>query len=167
MKYKPKNKFMKLAIEEARRGNKEFGKYPMGAVIVKGDKVIAKSYNGLPNNDDPTAHAEILAMKKAAKKLKTRYLDDCVLYTTNEPCAMCSGETVWANMKGIVFGASVEDLENFWKKRRNEKTSTRRFIFVKAKEVVGEAKPKMFVIGKFMRKECLELMKLYDKDLKR
>ena len=115
--YKPKKKFMKLAIEEAMKGNKKYGKYPMGAVVVKENKVIAKSYNGFPGNKDPTAHAEILAIKKAAKKLKTRYLNDCILYSTNEPCAMCSGATVWANMKGIVFGASVNDLESFWKKR--------------------------------------------------
>ncbi|MBU0977555.1 MAG: nucleoside deaminase, partial [Nanoarchaeota archaeon] len=143
------------------------GKYPMGVVVVKGDKVIASSCNGLPGNIDPTAHAEILAIRKAAIKLKTRYLDDCVLYTTNEPCAMCTGAAVWANMRGIVYGASVKDLENFWKARRNEKTSKRNFVFLPSDNTVSKVKPKMFLVKNFMRKECLELFKLYEKDLKR
>jgi len=94
MKYLPKKNFMESAIREAIQGNKRFGKYPMGAVVVKNNEIISRSYNGLPNSIDPTAHAEILAIKKASKKLKTRYLDDCILYTTNEPCAMCAGATV-------------------------------------------------------------------------
>ncbi|MEK6935739.1 MAG: deaminase [Nanoarchaeota archaeon] len=63
--YKPNKTFMRLAIEEAIKGNLEYGKYPLGAVIIKDNEVIAKSYNGLPNNKDPTAHAEILAIKEA------------------------------------------------------------------------------------------------------
>lgn len=163
----PKRKFMQAAINEAIKGNKKLGKYPFGAVVVKDDKIVSKSFNGQPDTLDPTAHAEILAIRRAAKKLGSRYLDDCILYTTNEPCAMCSGSTVWANMKGIVFGASVEDLKNFWKKRRNENTSKRRFIFNSTRDVLKGCKPKPIIVGNFMRKECLELFKLYDKDLRR
>lgn len=167
MEYTPRREFMEIAINEAIRGNKKFGKYPMGAVVVKGNKIISRSYNGLPDDIDPTAHAEILAIKKAAKKLGTRFLGDCILYTTNEPCAMCAGATVWANMKGIVFGANVTDLENFWKGRRDENTSKRKFIFNPVKSVLKGCKPKPVIIKNFMRKECLKLFELYDKDLRR
>lgn len=162
----PKRKFMQLAIEEAIKGNKK-GKYPMGAVVVKNNKVISKSANGLPNNIDPTAHAEVLAIRKAAKKLGTRYLNDCVLYATNEPCIMCTGSAVWSNMRGVVFGAHVKDLDNFWKKRRDPKKSDRNFVFISAKKVLSKCTPKIFVKEGFMRKECRELFKLYEKDLKR
>ena len=165
--YKPKEKFMMTAIEEAKSGSKKLRKYPIGAVVVKGNKIISRSYNGLPNNLDPTAHAEILAIKMAAQKLKTRNLSDCVLYSTNEPCAMCSGAVVWANMGSIVFGASVKDLEKFWSRRRDKNSSKRRFIFVKSKKIVGKARPKIFVYGKFMRAECLKLFDLYDSQLRR
>lgn len=166
-KYIPKSEAMKLAIEEARNGNKKFGKYPMGAVVICGDKIIAKSYNGLPNNEDPTAHAEVLAIKLAAKRLKTRYLDGCVLYTTNEPCPMCTGAAVWANMKGIVFGASVRDLEKFWSNKRDKKKSKRNFVFYPTSKIISKVTPRMFVVKNFMRDECLKLFDLYEKDLKR
>lgn len=164
---KPEKRFMLLTIEEAIKGNKKFGKYPMGAVVVRNGEVVASSCNGLPENEDPTAHAEVLAIRGAAKKLKTRYLDDCVLYTTNEPCAMCAGAAVWANMRGIVFGASVKDLEDFWKARREEKTSRRNFVFLPCEKIISKVRPKMFLVKGFMRKECLELFELYDKDLRR
>lgn len=165
--YQPEKRFMLLAIEEAIKGNRNLGKYPIGAVVVKNSEVVASGCNGLPENEDPTAHAEILAIREAAKKLKTRYLDDCVLYTTNEPCAMCAGAVVWANMRGIVFGASVKDLENFWKARRDEKTSKRNFVFLPCEKIISKVRPKMFLVEKFMRKECLELFELYGKDLRR
>jgi len=158
---------MESAINEAIRGNKELGKYPMGAVVIKGNKIISKSCNGLPNNLDPTAHAEVLVIRKAAKKLGTRDLNDCILYTTSEPCAMCAGSVVWANMAGIVFGTNVIDLEKFWKKRRNENTSERKFIFNPVISVLKGCKPKPIIIKNFMRKECLKLFELYDKDLRR
>jgi len=165
--HKPKKRFMELAIKEAIDGNRKLGKYPIGAIIIKGSKVVAKSCNGLPSNIDPTAHAEIIAIKKAAKKLGSRYLDDCILYTTNEPCAMCSGAMVWANMKGLVFGASVQDMKKFWKLRRDKKTSGRKFIFVSAERVLEDSEPKITITKNFMRKECLKLFDLYDPDLRR
>jgi len=167
MSYNPKKSFMQLAIKEAIKGNKKKGKYPIGAVVVKGGKVISSSFNDLPNSTDPTAHAEILAIKKAARKLGTRYLNGCVLYSTNEPCPMCTGSVVWANMIGIVYGASVKDLEKFWKKRRNVKTSRRNFVFIPAEKITAKCSPKIFVVKNFMRKECLKLFELYDRDLRR
>jgi tRNA(adenine34) deaminase len=167
IKHIPQKKFMKFAIQEAIAGNKKFGKYPIGAVVVRDEKIISRSYNGLPNNLDPAAHAEILAIRKAAQNLKTRYLNSCVLYTTNEPCPMCAAAAVWANMAGIVFGANVKDLENFWKSRRNEKTSARKFVFIPANKITAHTRPKMSLSSNFMRKECLELFKLYNPQLKR
>jgi tRNA(Arg) A34 adenosine deaminase TadA len=162
----PDKKFMESAINNAILGNRS-GKYPIAAIVVKDNKIISKSYNGLPDNLDPTAHAEMLAMKKAAKKLNSRNLSGCILYSTNEPCAMCSAAVVWANMDGIVFGANVHDLENFWKKRRDEKTSKRKFIFIKSEDIISKSKPRIFIKKDFMRKECLKLFDLYDKDLRR
>ena len=163
----PKKEFMKLAIKEAVKGNKKFGKYPIGAIVVKGNKVIAKAHNGLPSNIDPTAHAEILVIKKAAKKLKTRYLDDCILYTTHEPCSMCSGAAVWANMKGIVFGTNVKDMKNFWKPRFDKIRSKRKFIFVPVKQSIKSCKPSMIIKENFMRKECLKLFDIYGESIKK
>lgn len=165
--YKPNKTFMRLAIEEAIKGNLEYGKYPLGAVIIKDNEVIAKSYNGLPNNKDPTAHAEILAIKEATKNLKTRYLDGCILYSTNEPCVMCSGAIIWSNLEGVVYGANVNDLKRLWKRKGDDKDPQKRIIFIQAKSILEKSKPKTFVIGNFMREECLRLFRLYDKDFKR
>ena len=153
---------MKLAIEEAKAGNRALGEYPFGAVVVKGDKVIAKSRNRVGVGPDPTAHAEVGAIRNAAKKLKTRYLRGCVLYSTTEPCAMCTSAVVWANMEGIVFGASLKDLDDFWFKVKGapKRSSWRKTLHIPSSKVLSKVYPKMFLVKNFMRKECKELYKL-------
>lgn len=97
-------KYMKLAIKEAMKA-RDIDEVPIGAIIVKDDKVIAKAHNLREKKQQATAHAEILAIEKACKKLGTWRLEDCILYVTLEPCAMCTGATILSRIKHVVFGA--------------------------------------------------------------
>lgn len=97
-------KYMKLAIKEAMKA-RNIDEVPIGAIIVKDDKVIAKAHNLREKKQQATAHAEILAIEKACKKLGTWRLEDCILYVTLEPCAMCTGATILSRIKHVVFGA--------------------------------------------------------------
>lgn len=78
---------------------------PVGALIVKDGKIISKGYNKSVKSSDTTAHAEIIAIRKACKKLKNYRLNGCTIYVTIEPCAMCAGALIWARVNRIVFGA--------------------------------------------------------------
>lgn len=96
-------KFMSIALKEARKAF-EISEVPVGAVIVKDGKIVAKGFNRPVSRSDPTAHAEIVAIRIAAKKLKNYRLTGAVLYVTKEPCVMCAGAMVNARIKEIVFG---------------------------------------------------------------
>lgn len=96
--------FMKLALNEAKKAYKNED-IPVGAVIVKNGEVIAKAYNKKNLLKDPTCHAEILAIKKACKKLGDFRLEDAEIYVTKEPCIMCYGALLSARLKTIYFGA--------------------------------------------------------------
>ncbi len=95
---------MKMALEEAYRAERE-EEVPVGAVIVKDDKIIARAYNQVIKRNDPTAHAEILALRQAALALRNYRLIDTTLYVTIEPCLMCGGALVQARIGRLVFGA--------------------------------------------------------------
>ena len=97
-------KYMKLALKEAQKAY-ELDEVPIGAVIVMDGKVIAKAHNLREKNQSATAHAEVLAINKACKKLGTWRLNNCVLYVTLEPCTMCVGASILSRVDGIVFGA--------------------------------------------------------------
>ena len=97
--------FMKKAIQEAQIAA-ENGEVPVGAVIVYDNVVIAKAHNQVESLTDITAHAEILAITAASNYLGNKYLDDCVMYITLEPCPMCAGAIRWSRFKRIVYGAS-------------------------------------------------------------
>ena len=97
--------YMRLAIAEAELAALE-GEVPVGAVIVRHDAVIAQAHNMREGTNDPTAHAEMLAIRLAAEKLGTRRLMDCTLYVTLEPCPMCAGALIMANLSACYFGAS-------------------------------------------------------------
>lgn len=99
--------FMNEALKEA---NKAFLKdeVPVGAIIVKNDKIIAKAHNLREKTKDSTAHAEIIAIKKAAKKLNDWRLEDCTIYVTIEPCPMCAGAILLSRIDEIVYGAKDE-----------------------------------------------------------
>ena len=97
-------KFMRAALAEARKGFSE-DEVPVGAVVVVDGKIVARAHNLRESLIDPTAHAEILAIKKAAKKLGGWRLNRATLYTTLEPCPMCAGAIVHARVKELVYGA--------------------------------------------------------------
>ena len=95
---------MRAALAEARRARKE-GEVPVGAVIVKEKKIIARAHNQPIKKCDPSAHAEVLVLRRAARKLKNYRLNGCDLYVTIEPCAMCVGAAIQARVDKIIFGA--------------------------------------------------------------
>ena len=97
--------WMKIAIDEAHLAMDE-NEIPIGAVLVKNNKLIAKAYNRPIINSDPTAHAEIEVLRKAGKKLMNYRLPKTTLYVTLEPCAMCLGAMIHARIERVVFGAS-------------------------------------------------------------
>jgi len=97
-------KFMREALEEARLAQSE-GELPVGCVIVHNDTVIARGHNERERTGDPTAHAEIVAMRRAAKALKAWRLSGCALYVTLEPCPMCAGAIVQSRIARVVYGA--------------------------------------------------------------
>ena len=101
--------YMKEAIEQTIMGlnNKEGG--PFGCVIIKDNQIIAKANNTVLKNNDPTAHAEVNAIREASKKLNTYDLSGCVLYTTCEPCPMCLSAIIWSNIKEVYYGCTKED----------------------------------------------------------
>jgi len=96
---------MRLALEEARAAGAG-GDVPVGAVVVRGDEVVARSGNAREREQDPTAHAEILALRKAARAVGSWHLEGCALYVTLEPCAMCAGALVLARIDRLVLGAA-------------------------------------------------------------
>lgn len=99
--------FMKEAIKEAKKALDK-DEVPIGAVIVSGNQVIARAHNLTETLNDVTAHAEMQAFTAAANYLGGKYLTDCTLYVTLEPCAMCIGASAWAQISKIVYGASDE-----------------------------------------------------------
>jgi len=103
----PHERFMRLALTEAERAAAE-GEIPVGAVVVKDGEVIAAAHNRREQLNDPTAHAEMLALQAASRKLKNRRLTGCTLYTTLEPCPMCAGAMVMARLDACCFGARDE-----------------------------------------------------------
>lgn len=106
------NKFMELAINEAKKGirNKEGG--PFGSVVVKDGKVVGRGHNKVVADNDPTAHGEMMAIRDACNRLGTFDLTGCELYTTSEPCPMCKCAIMWANIKKVYYGCTVNDAED-------------------------------------------------------
>jgi tRNA(adenine34) deaminase len=95
---------MKLALKQARKGYKK-GEVPVGAVLVKDGKVIAKAHNTREKSNLATGHAEINVIEKANKLLKSWRLDSCTLYVTIEPCPMCAGAIIQSRIENVVYGA--------------------------------------------------------------
>ena len=98
-------RFMRLALDEAKRAA-ERGEVPIGAILVRDDEAIAAAGNEREGRSDPTAHAEMLAMREAARVLGGWRIPDSVLYVTLEPCAMCAGAIVLARIPRVVYGAA-------------------------------------------------------------
>ncbi|WP_299057725.1 nucleoside deaminase [uncultured Polaribacter sp.] len=134
------NYFMKKALQEAHTAFDK-GEVPVGAIIVLKDKIIARGHNLTETLNDVTAHAEMQAFTAAADFLGGKYLKECVLYVTLEPCQMCAGASYWAQIGKIVYGASEPD---------------RGFINLKT-----TLHPKTKVIGGILENDCSVLLKRF------
>lgn len=141
------DKYMKIAFDEA-YDNQDGG--PFGAIILKNNEVIAISHNKVLKNNDPTAHAEVEAIRMACSKLGTYDLTGCVLYTTCEPCPMCLSAIIWANIKEVYFGCTREDAESIGFKDN--------MIY----EYLKGNNPNLINFKKINHDECLELFEKYD-----
>jgi len=115
---------IEIALEQAQKAFNT-GEVPIGAVIMQNNKVISKAYNKREKTQDALAHAEILAIQKACKKLKSWRLDDCVMYVTLQPCPMCAGAILNSRIKKVVIGAlsdRTNDLNIYSENNLNWKT---------------------------------------------
>lgn len=101
------SKFMNEAMKLAEKAFIE-DEIPVGAVIVKNKSIIGRGYNQTEKLNDPTAHAEMIAISAACSTIKGKYLTDCSIYVTLEPCPMCAGAIVWSKMEKIIFGTMDE-----------------------------------------------------------
>ena len=140
-------KYMQLAIEEAKKSQGKGG-LGFGATIVKYDKVIAVAHDSVGLLNDPTAHAEIRAIRDACKKLNNFNLSGCTLYSTCEPCPMCFTAWWWANGSKLVYGVSLEDVTNISDE-----------ILIPCEYINEKGNSKIKIEGGFLRDECLKLYK--------
>ncbi|MDR1122600.1 MAG: tRNA adenosine(34) deaminase TadA [Endomicrobium sp.] len=144
--------FMSQALKEARKAQK-ISEVPIGAVITCDDKIIARGFNKCVILSDPTAHAEIVTLRKAAKKLKNYRLKNCSIYVTIEPCIMCVGALVNARIKNIIFGAYETKsgaCKSVFKIAKNKKLN-HKIEFSNGKE-------------KYLNKECADIIKNFFKE---
>lgn len=105
------NSYMKAAIEEAEHGIHAGDGGPFGCVIVKDGEIIGKGHNEVVKRKDPTCHGEIMAIHEASRTLDSFDLSGCELYTTGEPCPMCMGAILWANIDRVYYGCNIADTE--------------------------------------------------------
>ena len=134
-------KFLQMAIDES-RFSIEHDSSPFGAVIVKDGQIIAKAHNSVVSSKDATAHAEINAIRQAGKALNTFDLNDCILYTSCEPCPMCLNAAKWANIKEIYYAADRNDADQIGFRDRvfYEETNIeiKRILLPQATEIMQE-----------------------------
>lgn len=139
---------MQVAIAEAEKGLRKKAGGPFGAVIVLDGKLIASAHNEVIKNNDPTCHAEIQAIRAAAKKLKRFDLSDCEIYSSCEPCPMCLAAIHWAKIRKLYFGATRKDAEDVG--------FDDKFIY---DVICGTAKKKQVSVVQISRRECLVPLK--------
>lgn len=132
--------YMRIALNEAKTAL-EKNEIPIGAVIVANERIIAKTHNLTEHLNDVTAHAEMQAITAAANAIGGKYLKNCTLYVTVEPCQMCAGALYWSQISKIVFGASD-----------NKRGYT---------NMGGQLHPKTEIISGVLEQECTELMKAF------
>ena len=146
MIYQPIKSFMRMAIDDALVNFKMPTGGPFGACIVKNNDILAVSRNTVLA-EDATCHAEINAIRTASRMLGTFNLENCVIYSTTEPCPMCFGAIHWARISTIIYGTSIEDALNAG---FNELT-----VFTQTMKQLGNSSVE--IIENFMRDECMEL----------
>ena len=140
-------KFIKEALKIAEKSGKDL---PVGAVIVKDGKILSKAHNKKELKNDVTAHAEILAIRSAQRKLKTRFLKDCEIYVTLEPCPMCAWAILNAGISKVYFGAYDTMYGAL-----GTATDLRKFLHSKT-----------VVIGGIQEEECSKLLKNYFREIR-
>ena len=101
---------MRIALAQALKGARKGEGGPFGCCIVKGSRLIARAHNTVLKDKDPTAHAEINAIQRATRVLKTHNLTGCYLYTTTEPCPMCFGAIHWAKIDLLIYGTDIKEV---------------------------------------------------------
>lgn len=138
--------FMQLALREAQNAFDE-DEVPIGAVVVQNGKVISRGYNMTEKLNDPTAHAEMIALTSAFGNMGAKYLPGAALYVTVEPCVMCAGALYWSKLGKVVWGAA--DIKNG---------------FSRVRPVVSPFHPKTKVIAGVLDKECATLMQAFFKN---
>jgi len=144
--------FMRLAIALSAKNVTENIGGPFGAVVVKDGEVVAASGNKVTSTNDPTAHAEVSAIRLACDKLNTFDLSGCVIYTSCEPCPMCLGAIYWAKIDTIYYANTKVDAENIG--------FSDKFIY---EELEKEMSNRSLPIVQLMRDEALEAFKLWEK----
>lgn len=137
------NEYMGLALEEAKKSLKK-GDVPVGAIIVKNDKIIARAHNQKEKHKIATYHAEIIAIEKACKKLKSWHLDDCELYVTLEPCLMCAGAILQSRISRLIYATAnqkfgyVSSIDSILNQKNNHKVEI-------VSEIKSEESQKMLI----------------------
>jgi len=142
-----KKEFMQAAIDDADAHLADEGGGPFGACIVKHGKVVAVAHNTVLENNDPTCHAEVNAIRAATQALKTHDLSGCEIYSTTEPCPMCFSAIHWAKIGKIIFGTRIQDAQDLG---FNE-------LEVTNEQMKNQGKSPVILEGDFMRDECLDL----------
>lgn len=142
--------YMESAIEEATEGIKKGEGGPFGAVIVRNGVIVGKGHNRVLLNKDPTCHGEMEAIRDACRNLNTYDLSDCEIYTTAEPCPMCLGGILWANIKKVYTGCDRKDTASIG--FRDDKF----YNYIEGKEDLLETQ-------EVERENCLELFESYKK----
>lgn len=144
----PQDIFMQAALEEAYAGIEAGDGGPFGTVIVRDGEIVGRGHNRVVVNQDPTCHGEMEAIRDACKNLGTFDLSGCELYTTAEPCPMCLGATLWANIPVVYYGCTREDSDGI---------GFRDEVFYEY--LAGEAD--LLRVSEFERESCLELFEAY------
>lgn len=142
--------YMKKAIDAARRGIRK-GQTPFGACIVMGSEIVSTAHNEVWLRNDITAHAEIMAIRKACRELGTIDLSGCEIYSTTEPCPMCFSACHWARISRIVFGARIGDAQQ---SGFHEMTISNR----RMKSIGGSS---IAIVGGVLREDSLNLFRLW------
>lgn len=144
-----KERFMQIALNEAKKAEKK-NEIPIGAIIVKNGKVISKGYNNREKSKNAINHAEIIAIRKACKKLKSWRLEDCEIYVTLEPCLMCYGAILNSRIKCLYFGA------------KDNKNNNKDIILSKNNSLNHN----LTVEGGILEEECSNLLKNFFKKVR-
>ncbi len=138
-------RWMRLAIEQAQKGDQTPGAGEVGCVIVKGGELLACGHNEAELRHDPTAHAEIVTMRKLGEKLKTTDFRGCTLYCTLQPCSMCTVACVWGKVTRIVFGATRNDVHSMYFDSRH----------INASDLIRDAfREDIEIVGGVLVEEC-------------